>query len=418
MRPHVKAILGVILGASVLDAQATAKAIAPRPLGPIVAQNSATLGSVVKIVPLRGAILINDAASRQVVLLDSSGTTSRVVVDSAAGHMNSYGAASPTNGLFRFRGDSAIWTGKGNVDALIIGPDGKTSRVAAMPTEAGCAWGDGSTKGAVICDRPIRDPVKYLLEAQSKLDDRLGDTTVLLRQDSNYVVAVDFATRRADTLGVFVKRRGGMMILGTRTTSTTATFSVPVAAIDLWTNFRDGTVAIARGQDYHIDIVSSQSMVEHGPRVSFDWRQVTDNEYRTVTDSLRQRDSVQRAQNQGRLDALNEQRRAGGAPPIKLPPAPVYGERSDWPTYWPAFSAGGFFAADEGDRLWLQEQPAPGADTVNVYAVFNRKGEMIDRVKTPRQWMIRGFGTDNTVYLTGSDAGRITLAKAKYREPR
>src|SRR4051794_25022493 len=56
----------------------------PRPLGPVLARSSRTFQAVTRAVPLRGSLVINDAAARQLWLLDSTLAGARPLLDSVA----------------------------------------------------------------------------------------------------------------------------------------------------------------------------------------------------------------------------------------------------------------------------------------------------------------------------------------------
>ena len=390
----------------------------PRPLGPIEARATTTFESISRLFALAGSVLVNDPESRQVILLDSTLTNRRIVLDSVLGRANSYPGTSAATGLHRFRGDSAFWAYSGATEALIIAPDGRIARIAATPQEGGpCLFMDMDNTGFITCDRPIAATQSAQERQRAAAVGRGHDTTVLTRQDSSLVVAIEFTTWRVDTIGRFVKRLGGTLVTYSARGTASSQYVVPVMAVDLWTMFRDGSLAVVRGVDYHVDIVPTAGPAVRGPRVAYPWRPLTDADYAAVLDSLHRRDSLALVAQVARLDSIA--RATGRALPPGLVagggPSRVYADRADWPSYWPAFLPTAFFSADEDGRLWLQEATPPGADSVNVYAVFSRRGELLDRVTTPRGTEIRGFGPGSAVYLFSMDAGRATLMKARFR---
>jgi hypothetical protein len=372
-----------------------------------------------RLVVAGGAVFVNDAPSRQLWRLDPALASGVVVLDSASGRGNAnwYGELRSPSGLRRFRGDSVFFSRSGSVEAVVIAPDGKIVRVATMPQGVGCALLDMDDTGWMTCQVAARAPVTPPRPPPSALGGR--DSVVRIRgNDSAAIAAVSFKTWDVDTIArllvppqerVVTYRDAGMSL---------STVGWPVSLADVWTVFRDGTLAIARATDYHIDIVDIRGNVTPGPRAPFAWRRLTDADKDVILDSLKRGDSVSVA----RQDSINSARAAAGTPTPALLAAlrgPQRASPDEWPSFWPPFVAVQSatvpaIITDEDGRVWVRELLPPGADSVSVYGIFDRKGEFVDRIKVPTAYRVVGFGPGGSVYMTTVEGGRTTVLRAQF----
>jgi hypothetical protein len=323
---------------------------APRALGPIVGRSARTFVSVTRLITIGGVVFVHDARARegQLWLLDSSLTSSRLVLDPAEG------------ALRRFRGDSALFH---PIDVTINGPAlrgsiltvaGTVARSAMIPQRdyVGCDVGDMDNTGWQSCAEPTKG-------------------------DSSLIMAVHFAKWDVDTIGRFATEP--------RTAAPNGAWPV-IGAADAWTLFRDGTLAIARADDYHIELVTPQRAMTQGPRAPFVWRRLTDMDRERLLDSARSADQAAPRQ---------------------------YAAADDWPSHWPPFR--GPMMVDEDERIWVDERQPPGGDTVSVYGIFDRNGRFMERVKVPASQSVLGFGAGGIVYLGVVEGGRTAIAMARFR---
>lgn len=106
--------------------------------------------------------------------------------------------------------------------------------------------------------------------------------------DSAPLLRVDFDTRRADTVAWLrtTKIKGSVTMLpngGVRL----AMKGNPLHVLDDWASFEDGTIAVIRGQDYHVDWIGPGGKRWSAPKLPFAWRRVTDEEKVAMLDSTR-----------------------------------------------------------------------------------------------------------------------------------
>jgi hypothetical protein len=185
--------------------------------------------------------------------------------------------------------------------------------------------------------------------------------------------------------------------------------------VDAWAIFNDGTLAVARAVDYHLELYNNKGEVTRGAKAPYDWRRLTDADKDRMVDSMRVVDSV----NLRRIDSLMAA--AGGPPPLVPPTAPRRLPPDEWPSFYPPFQAINpttlplRMATDLNDRIWVAESKAAPTDSTQVYGVFDRKGAFVDRVRIPARHTLVGFGPGNAVYLSVTDANRATLVKVRFK---
>ena len=422
----------------------------PRALGPVIGRTQRTFGSVAQLLTVRGAVFVQDPVSRQLWMFDPALTSGRVVLDSASGlgRENYYGSQVGTQiGLFgtfsaakadgtmhRFRGDSITYQSRvqsGPTDVsfspemLIVGNSGRVGRITPMPTIAGvpCFMGEVENSGFYMCqvDLPLtRDP-----------DVDMGDSVMTrMRGDSATLLSVNFATWEVDSVPVriTVPQRTQLVVRDKATSRAHSTGEYPViAAFDRWATFRDGTLAIVRGADYHLEIVDVRGAVTKGARAPYDWRRVTDADGDRLLDSLaaatRLADSLQRR----RIDSLAARLPRDSTDVLRrlqmrVSAATSYAPRDQWSSYWPPITmtvngpnSSATIMIDEDDRVWVNERQPPGGDTITVFGIFDRKARFLERVKVAPGELVRGFGAGGVVYLTTVDGGRTTVIARRFK---
>ena len=91
------------------------------------------LGAVSSIRPLsNGRVLVNDGTRRRLLLLDSTLTLSKVVLDSITISESAYG---PGIGyILPYRGDTTIFIDRGAYAMLMLDRDGHIARVRSVPS--------------------------------------------------------------------------------------------------------------------------------------------------------------------------------------------------------------------------------------------------------------------------------------------
>jgi len=218
----------------------------------------------------------------------------------------------------------------------------------------------------------------------------------------------------------------------------------PLPVVDEWALVSDGSVAIVRGRDYHIDWVNADGSRTSTPKIPFEWQRLSDEDKVAFIDSVkaaRERMGANAPQiattaggNQNRngpppgMDAGSPQvmifrgppgsdggrPNAGATGTANVTPQMHFVAPSDLPDYKPVF-LNGFVRADLDGNVWIRTIPTKPMAGGPVYDVVNRKGALVDRVQVPVNRSITAFGPGGVVYLTIRDGMTTKLEKATIR---
>ncbi|HXT16301.1 MAG TPA: hypothetical protein VN706_11765 [Gemmatimonadaceae bacterium] len=425
MRPIPVLSLAVCVAAGARAQQAPAI----RQIGKLeaVSADSAGLASVFSAVGLTGnRILVNDVIARRIVLLDSTLGHAVVVADTTSATADAYGQSLAS--LIGYRGDSALLIVPSTLSMFVIGPTGNIARTMAIPRArdvAGLKPGRWAAPGIDSRGRLIylghASGLPGVISLSGKLQvyadgapTPIGESLLqqLRTSDTAAVVRADPATRLLDTVA-WVKtsnyRRGFRAdAQGFVTAMTLTPDALPL--IDEWTVLPDGTLAIVRGRDFHVDWVDPAGRVTSSPKIAFDWRRVDDAQKRALIDSV-----VAHWQGQFDEDARQQSgasgssgRGRGGAEAI--PTIALAESTAELPDYLPPFSDFSIHPDSEGN-VWIRTTTV--VDGRPVYYVVNRSGALVDRVQLPAFREIAGFG-NGVLYMTFEDrTGRVHLERAR-----
>ena len=416
-----------------------------RPLGPITKVSTEPLSSVAAVRQLPdGRVFVNDIIAHRVVLFDSSLVKAIVVADSTSATANAYG--NRVGGLIAYRGDSTLFVDPASLSILVIDPAGKISRVISAPRPNDIGYLIGGPNGTPGFDSQGR--LVYSTRVSMRLTPPVpGQPSLPELPDSSLIVRVDLVTRKMDTLGGFRIPKSKLSITQDANGVTgIRPLSNPLPLVDDWAVEADGSVAVVRGRDYHVDWLSADGKWTSSPKMPFDWERLDDDRKAAFLDSARavaqaRVDSQQAAIDKGTtLPApppdpsgsgggggggyfeFSVSRRAdisgasgpppsGRGQPIRLPP-PLFIEPKELPDYKPPFLAGAT-RADADGNLWIRTTRITNGRA--IYDIVNRKGELIDRVQLPAFRTIAGFGP-GVVYMGVRDAeGIVHLERARVK---
>ncbi len=419
-----------------------------RPLGPVLATTSEPLAAVTQVRALPGGrVIVHDLTGRRVILLDSTLKSVTVIADTTSATGNAYG--SRLGGLIAYRGDSTLFVDPQSISMLVIDPNGKIVRTMAapMPNEVGqLIGGPNGTPGFDAQGRLV-----YRAQIRPNFSKAPpGGLPMPELPESSIVVRVDLKTRKVDTAATFripkIKLEMTRDDNGRVMVNTTVN---PMPWTDDWAMLSDGTLAIVRGQDYRVDLVSANGQVTHAPKLEYDWQRLTDEDKVKILDSARiaienmratqlaaqaqasgvdvkaQADSGkgntrQRPQADGGGNMVITMRGDGpaggpGGGPMAvgftLPPVSMV-TPAEMPDYRPAFRQG----ASRGDadgNLWIRTSKLVSGGT--VYDVINNKGELKDRILIPPGRVIAGFGPGGVVYMGVVDGFVAHLERARVK---
>lgn len=212
----------------------------------------------------------------------------------------------------------------------------------------------------------------------------------------------------------------------------------PMPVVDDWTLLPDGTLAVVRGSDYHVDWIAPDGARSSTPKTPFEWQRLSDEAKTAFVDSTRKAMEAMRAAGGagggtnvfvggpsggapgGAPGGAMTMRIEMGGPPgggpgagamTMTPPAITMVPIADLPDYRPAFGTGAT-RADLDGNLWVRTSKVFNGGP--VYDVIDRRGVLVDRVAFPYGRVIAGFGA-GVVYMGVRDEKGARLELARLR---
>ncbi|MDH5235153.1 MAG: hypothetical protein OEW77_09330 [Gemmatimonadota bacterium] len=450
------------------------------PISPIRARSTEPMGAVSTVATLPGGrVLVNDILGRRVVLFDSTLTLVRVVADSTGATANAYGARG--GGLLGFRGDSAMFIDPASLTMMSITAAGELGGVRAVPRANEIGFLVGGPNGRPGFDLQGRMVYRGVARGPRPAPDArptVGNFVMPQQPDSAPVVRVDPATRKLDTLAMFkIPKIDISVSQGADGRINVQTKVHPMPTVDDWALLSDGSIAIVRGHDFHVDWVGTDKQVTSSPKIPFEWQRLSDEDKEMIVDSARTAMEKQRQEAQRMMDnaggpvafmggggpeRMMVEFGGGGAPPPRAAPSaapaapadasgkdapssagskdvaagasgkdtpPARGGQgpggfqippinivapSELPDYRPPFGQQSALGDLDG-HLWVRTS-APVGDAGPVYFVIDREHEVMARVQAPQGRIIVGFGKGGVVYLAYRDAeGHSFLESARWK---
>jgi hypothetical protein len=359
-----------------------------------------------------GRVLVNDQARLRLVALDSSLKRVMSVADST-GIPHRYGIELGI--LIPYDGDStAIYQVNAGTLTVFDGM-ARLARITTVPKAGdripivtpfnGMQAFDPRGRHIYRTNRPSP------LDAVPAQPRDSGVMTVIVQRDSAPIVRADPNTGQVDTLGLLSlppAKRIRMSLGGGGSSSYAAVNPLPLT--DDWVVLPDGTVALIRGIDYHIDWVAPDGTKSSSPKMPFAWRQVTDAEKQRMLDSAKKAydDRIANAPPPRPTVGI------GGVIRTPPPPRPFAGvDLAEMADYYPPIRAGQVRVDREGN-IWILPTTSTMGTAGVVYDVVNRKGEVFERVEIPTGRNIVGFGPGGIVYMMPqSNPGNPRLERAR-----
>jgi hypothetical protein len=417
---------------------------AVRPLGPVTRVSPTdVLGSVSSVRPIPGGrILVNDLVRRQVVLLDSTFARELIVADTTAATANAYGARA--GGLIPYRGDSSLFIDPASLSMLVIDPAGKVARVMAVPRPTDAQFMVGGPFGTPGFDSKGR--IVYRGFTRPNMPPPSADRSTTFQApdqpDSAPILRVALDTRTLDTAAFFkIPKTKASVTQNDRGQVSINMVMNPMPVVDDWTLLPDGTLAVVRGADYHVEWLAPDGARTTTPKIPFEWQRMSDEAKVTFLDSAKTAMEAARSRMAGTPGAIGNvvtsgapggaagmtggavtmrfevgpggggPAPAGGAPMTLSAPAINMVQPSELPDYRPAFGTGAT-RADLDGNLWIRTSKV--ANGGPVYDVINRSGVLVDRVAFPFGRVIAGFGP-GVVYMGVRDDNGARLEVARLR---
>jgi hypothetical protein len=420
----------VTVGVSTAGAQ---KPPAIRQIGRLERTTTDSLASADVALPMKnGSVLVHDIKGRRVLLFDSTLAHPVLIVDTTDKTSNAYGRS--FGELLRYRGDSALFVDVGGLSMMVVDPMGKLGRVMAIPRP------DDAQRLLGVYGLPGFDAVGRMIYSVSNGESghrifccagRPGHfpqfkqgVHSLPKPDSAVLVRIDLATREIDSIGGAKVERDEQRIVtdDEGTIESVQRVPIPLQIVDSWTVTSDGTLAVVRGRDLHVDWLGADGHWTSSPKMPFDWDRLDDARKSALIDSSAKAEQVI-------ADRLNAPRAAGSGSAAggrggagdrsagrgtitPIAEVVVHADLSDLPDYVPPIDERSA-VADAENNLWIRTSAR--ADGRPVYDVVNRRGELIDRIQLPAFRTIAGFGP-GVIYMAVADAnGRVHLERARVR---
>ena len=284
------------------------------------------------------------------------------------------GAGSAGGGAGGRGGDGARAGGGAGDGRILIGGPGGGPRIS----------GGSGMKGADSRGRLYSQEIAF----------RIGGDGTISAGDSAPIVRFDPASNRRDTIAYvnLAKNSAGGAARGDGRGNQTVEIRMgspsPFPAADEWTVFRDGTVAIARVADYHVEVIPPGGRRVAGRAVPFTPVRVTEADKQQWRDARKNAVPIVRSFGDG-----------GGRAASSAQSLPAQ-EPDSWPETKPPFLTGSVFAAPNGDVWVVRARSA--TDKIPTADVFNPQGQLVGRVVFPERTRLVALGAKG-VYLVRID---------------
>ena len=437
IRRSVLLVIGALAASHRMSAQPS---IPVRILGPAEATSTEKLGFVSGLRELSdGTVIVNDAGKRRLIAFDRTLGRVRVIADTSPGTKAQYGPRS--TGIIAYAGDSTLLVDAAGRAFLVIDGQGNVARVMSAPRPNDVTSMTNAGLGAPGFDRQGRLVYRTMLMPAFKAPVVGKPYTPPTMPDSAPLLRADFDKRRADTIAWL--RTPVIRVSSTPLSNGGVVLTplfAPISTIDDWAVLPDGSIAVLRGADYHIDWIDASGARSSSPKMPFDWKRLSDDDKAAIVDSVRKLLDAQALKSgSANVSIATGPGGHGGAaiptghsmtimpiggddgapqPKITAPPTPQAAqlvEPSELPDYFPSVLHSGEMRADVDGRVWILPSTTTQAGRGLLYDVVDRRGQIVERVRLPEGRALEGFGADGAVYLTshGPEGTRLERARIK-----
>lgn len=347
-----------------------------------------------------GKIIVNDGGRRQIIMLDAALRGSQVLIDSSGTGVQTYGSH-PTL-LVSYVGDSTLFVDAGALALVVIDPGGSIVRSMAPPVPKATQFLWRFPSGFDANGRFIFRS-QYAEQYVPTKNTPAGILPVF--PDSAPILRADLDTRRVDTIAKFQIRKSTILkpAIDKDGKPSLEQYQQLISTVDDWGVLSNGSIAIVRGQDYHVDVIGVDGKTTSGPKLPFDFKRFADDEKQKMVDSAT---SVE----EKRLAATRPAQ--GGAQRMSFAPV-KYVPISDMPDYYPPIRVGSALPDRDGN-LWIL--PTTSAQSRNgelIYDVVNSQGIPLHRVRMPVGRSAVGFAPNGVVFMISKGENGWLLERAK-----
>ena len=324
-----------------------------------------------------------------------------------------------TLALFPYLGDSTLFLDNDSKVFLVFSPEGRFARTMAHVKTSDLSYlnqfnsvaAGVDSRGRLIYQgghpRPLPQP-------SSKA---MGFPADPWTRDTLPIVRAYFETRSIDTLASIVTPAAVRPVIKIGENGRPAgsvRLNPALSAADGWAVLSDGTLAVIRAQDYHIDWVYTDGTHRSTPKMPFDWRRLTDEDKLAKIDSVKRRiDSLNASGHPYQRIFLSSVDAAGAGRSDTIIPVVSFAPLSEMADYVSPIRSGSV-KPDMDGNLWILPTTSLQAKGGLLYDVINKSGEIFQRVQLPKDCDIAGFGRGGTIYLMrmiGPDSYSIERTK-------
>ena len=385
----------------VVAAPSARQSIPVRRLGRPTATSAERLGPTVLLRGLSdGRVLVNDVVNRRVLLFSADLKSFTTVIDSSSPSTRVTVARAGT--LIPARADTTWFVDFPAQSLIVIDPAGRIARTMAAPQGRDMiALAGGGSVGLDVHGRLV---YRVGLAAKRETLTDGSDGVVLRPADSAALVRADFDTRAVDTAIKIASATTAYTVTTPNPRGGPAALKVVLSLLpvgDEWVVTSDGSIAVVRTRDYHIDWVGPDGARRSSPPMPFDRRPFTDDDKHRFMDSVTAAFDSARAHPQMTPTGL----------PIIVPDL-GFVPLSEAPDFYPPIQHGGV-KADLAGRIWILPRTSSHAQGGALYDVIDHDGRIVERVQLPADRTILGFGARGTVYLAAYEAGHTTIERVQ-----
>lgn len=372
-----------------------------------VALSTDSLGPRVSVRALSdGRVLVNDIQRFRVLLYDKSLKSFTAALDSSgtSGALGNAGISIPSAHLIPMPADSTMYLDIASRSLLTIDPNGKVAHVSALPRPqdimtlaVGYIYGTPTLdqKGRLVYQGTPPNQNKAIIELMQKMATEKS-ATAPGAIDSAPIVRADFDTRKIDTITTvkIIQQYASVLVTRDDRGNLTQKLTVnPTQAADEWGMLPDGTIAILRAHDYHMEWVLPDGTQKVSPKMAFEWKRLTDERKQQVIDSVAPLFEKQVA-------SMKPQQIPTPDGPRRLTTQFELVPAKDLPDYEPVIQPGAMKVDLEGN-VWIVPRTAVLSAKGGIrYDVVNRNGEIIERVLVPKDRAIAAFEPGGWAILT------------------
>lgn len=360
-----------------------------------------------------GRLLVNDYGAKRLIVFDTTLSKFETNADSANASGTLYPNSPLRFPLIPYVGDSTLLADFVARAYLVIDARGKVGRVMASPKP--------SDLTNTVTGSPSTDPrgrLIYRAGIKPTPEQRPGDPPNTSTRDTIGIVRGDFDTRAVDTLATYTAPKfiGPQWYeVGGKYVPKMIIDPVPDAP-DEWAVMTDGTVAVVRARDYHVDFFDVDGAKRSSPKLPYDWKRLTEEDKMARVDSMKRMiDSVNSAGGRKYGFSVRVTRSADGMSRIDSGGSDIsWKPLNQVADYVPPIRQGSV-KADADNNLWILPTTTAQGGTGVLLDVVNQKGELFQRVRLPANTLPLGFGKGGIIYLarTTDKPGVWTIGRAR-----